>query len=80
METRVQKWGHSLALRIPKPFTAELGLEQNSAVNIVVADGKIVIAPVKKTVYLLERLLEQVNEENLHNEFNFGEAAGKEAW
>ena len=28
MKARIQKWGNSLALRIPKPFAAETHLEQ----------------------------------------------------
>ncbi len=28
MKTRIQKWGNSLALRIPKSFAAESHLEQ----------------------------------------------------
>jgi antitoxin component of MazEF toxin-antitoxin module len=29
MKTRVQKWGNSLALRIPKSFAMEAGLRAN---------------------------------------------------
>ncbi len=29
MQARVQRWGNSLAIRIPKPFALEIGLEQN---------------------------------------------------
>jgi hypothetical protein len=46
MITRLQKWGNSLALRIPKPFAAEAGLEQEGQVNLTLMDGKIVISPV----------------------------------
>ena len=34
METRVQKWGNSLALRIPKPPAIQIGLEPNSPVEL----------------------------------------------
>ena len=34
METRVQKWGNSLALRIPKPLAIQIGLEPNSSVEL----------------------------------------------
>lgn len=33
MKTRVQKWGNSLALRIPKSFANDVGLEKDSAVE-----------------------------------------------
>ena len=34
MKTRIQKWGNSLALRIPKSFAHEVGLEQDSQVEV----------------------------------------------
>jgi len=34
MKTRIQKWGNSLALRIPKSFADEAGLEQDSSVEM----------------------------------------------
>ena len=33
METRIQKWGNSLAVRIPKPIAAQLGLANHSSVK-----------------------------------------------
>ncbi len=34
MKTRIQKWGNSLALRIPKSFALETGLEQDATVDV----------------------------------------------
>ena len=48
MKTRVQKWGNSLALRIPKSFASEVGLKSESPVEVSMEDGKLVIAPVAK--------------------------------
>ena len=39
MKTRVQKWGNSLALRIPKAFAEEAGLRANAAVELSLVDG-----------------------------------------
>jgi antitoxin MazE len=80
MRTRVQKWGNSLALRIPKAFAAEVGLQNESAVEILLADGKLVIAPVVKPKLTLRQLLAQVTEDNLHHEVDSGPATGSEAW
>ena len=41
METRVQKWGNSLALRIPKLFTSQIGLEPNSLVELSVRGAEV---------------------------------------
>ena len=80
MKTRLQKWGSSLALRIPKPFASEIGLERNSTVEISLVDGRLVVAPVVEPVLTLEHLLAQVTEDNLHGEIETGSAVGKEAW
>jgi antitoxin MazE len=78
MKARIQKWGNSLALRIPKTFASEAGLEADSPVEISVEEGRLVIAPVKPIT--LDELLARVTKENLHGEIQTGPAVGKEAW
>jgi len=80
MRTQVKKWGNSLALRIPKPFAAEIGLERDSPVEVSLADGRLVIVPVVEPVLTLEHLLAQVTEDNLHGEIETGPAVGREVW
>ena len=46
METRVHKWGNSLALRIPKPLAAQIGLQPNSQVELSLRGKELVIEPV----------------------------------
>lgn len=79
LQTQVQKWGNSLAVRIPKPFALEIGLEQNSAITVSVVEGKLVLEPVKPT-YSLNDLLAQVTSDNIHDECETGSAIGNEAW
>ena len=80
MRTRVQRWGNSLALRIPKPFATEVGLEPDTPVEVSLEDGKLVVIPVVETELTLERLLAQVTEDNLHREVDSGPAMGNEIW
>ena len=80
METRVQKWGNSLGLRIPKPFAQEMGIEPNSSVDIALADGKLVITPVVDPALTLAQLLAKVTDGNLHGEVDPGPAVGLEVW
>ena len=80
METRVKKWGNSLALRIPKPLAAEVGLENDSLVELSLVDGKLVITPRVEPKLRLVDLLAQVTEQNLHSEVETGPAVGDEAW
>jgi len=76
METKIQKWGNSLALRIPKAFAQNIHLSQNSAVRLEIQDGKLVVTPVVEKVSL-DHLLDQITEENIHREVDFGEPQGK---
>ena len=78
VETQVKRWGNSLALRIPKPFADEVGLEEDALVELTVVDGALVVAPASELS--LEKLLEQVTEENRHPEIDSGPAIGKEVW
>ena len=80
MQARVQKWGNSLAVRIPKSFALESHLGQNSVVEMSVEDGKIILLPVSEQEITLEQLLEGVTFENLHGETKTGVAVGQEAW
>ena len=76
----MQKWGNSLALRIPKSFATEAGLRNESPVEISLEEGKLVIMPVVEQELTLEQLLAQVTEENVHHEIDTGPAAGRETW
>jgi len=80
MQTRVQKWGNSLALRIPKPLADEVGLRENSPVELWLRDNMLIITPVVKPTFDLAQLLTQVTEDNLHREVDTGPAVGGEAW
>jgi antitoxin MazE len=78
MLTKIQKWGNSLALRIPKAFAEEAGLESESAVEVRVVDGEIHIIPARELHYDLAALLNDVTPENLHGEVDTGDALGNE--
>ena len=79
MRARVQKWGNSLGLRIPKPFAAESHLEPNAEVEISVRGGKLIVEALKPA-FTLESLLDQVTPENRHSEVSTGKRVGKEVW
>jgi antitoxin MazE len=80
MQTKIQKWGNSLALRIPKSFALNVNLKQNELVDISIDKGKIIISPISPKKYSLEELLKGVSDNNLHGEFDTGAPAGKEIW
>jgi antitoxin MazE len=80
MKTRVQKWGNSLALRIPKAFAAEARLREDTPVELSLIDGRLVIRPLAEPSPTLDELLRDVTDENLHGEWDTGPAAGGEVW
>ena len=80
MKTKVQKWGNSLALRIPKSFAAETSLEPDTEVDLSLVQGKLVVTPIVESDYSLEALLEGVTEENIHAEVDTGASVGNEVW
>ena len=80
MKTQVQKWGNSLALRIPKSFAAESRIEAGSAVNLSLVEGRIIVEPVSEPDYVLDDLLAGVTKQNVHAEIDTGVPVGKEVW
>jgi antitoxin MazE len=80
VRTRVQKWGNSLAVRIPRALASEAGLEQGALVELSLVDGKLVMVSVAEPEVTLEQLLAGVTKENIHREADWGPAVGNEAW
>jgi antitoxin MazE len=80
LKARVQKWGNSLALRIPRTLALEAGLSIESPVEMTLVEGKLVIVSVAGAVPSLEKLVSQITPENRHNEVDWGASVGREVW
>lgn len=80
MEARVQKWGHSLALRIPSAFAKKSKIHSGSRVDLSEVKGKLVITLLETEEPTLDMLLAGVTDENLHHEVSTGVAVGQETW
>lgn len=76
MNARVQKWGNSLAVRIPKSFARELRFVDGSPAEMTVDDGAIVIKPDLDKAWDLDALLAGVTDDNLHPAWETEAAAG----
>jgi len=55
-------------------------LHENSAVDVTVPSGKVVVVPVEESERTLDRLVEQITEHNRHDEIETGESVGNEIW
>jgi len=80
VEIRIKRWGNSLALRIPKPLAEEVGLYEDTPVELSLEEGRLIIVPQVEPRYALEELLAQVTPDNLHSEVQTREVVGREAW
>lgn len=80
MQTKIRKWGNSLALRIPKSFALNANLKQDALVDISIDKERIIITPIGEEEYSLDKLLAGVSEDNLHSECDTGAPVGKEIW
>jgi len=80
MQTKIKKWGNSLALRIPKLIALDANLKLNKLVDLSIDKDSIIITPIEEKEYSLEKLLEGVYKNNLHGECDTGAPVGKEIW
>ncbi|MDE2293672.1 MAG: AbrB/MazE/SpoVT family DNA-binding domain-containing protein [Elusimicrobia bacterium] len=80
MEGSVQKWGNSLALRIPRALAEDARLREGSAVELEAVEGGLLVRPKRRGRVSLARLLKGVTPGNLHDEASWGGPRGKEAW
>ncbi len=80
MRVRVQKWGNSLALRIPKPLAEDAEVKEGTILNLAVSEGAVVATPVSTRKWSLKQLLAGVKKKNLHDEVDLGRPVGREIW
>ena len=76
-QSRISKWGTSLAVRIPKSIAQQLGVREGSTVEMISRGDHVVL---RKRVYDLDGLLAEVTDDNLHPEYNSSSLQGEEEW
>ena len=79
MKTKIQKWGNSLGVRLPKSITEQKALREGAGVSVVLKDDRIVIDPVEEELSL-DSLLSMISSENTHAETDWAGARGNEIW
>ncbi len=80
MKVRVQRWGNSLALRIPKPFAEDVNVRQGTLVDLSLSDGRLIAVPVRRKKPSLKSLLARVTDANRHAAVDVGQPVGRESW
>ncbi len=77
---KVQKWGNSLALRIPKAFIQALGVKENQEVTISMEESGLLIQPASNKNTDLKSLLNNINPQNIHEETLSDTPIDNEIW
>ena len=77
MRAKIQKWGNSLAVRIPKPIAHDVGLRPDADVEMSIQGGRLVLEPTRRE-YTLEDLVRRITPENRHAEVDLGPPVGRE--
>jgi antitoxin MazE len=80
MHTKIQRWGNSLGLRIPRAFAVEAGVDVGAEVALSVRDGNLIVRPTRRAKYRLDDLVRKITAKNLHREVDTGTPVGREAW
>ena len=79
MITTIQRWGNSLAIRIPKAFAAQADLEESAEVDIAIEGRTIILRPARKE-WTLDELVGGITSSNRHKPADWGRPVGKESW
>jgi antitoxin MazE len=79
MKTKIQKWGNSLGVRLPKSITEQKALKEGRGVSIMIKDNQIVIEPIEEDE-TLESIMAAVSPDNLPREIDWAEEQGNEIW
>ena len=77
MTATIQKWGNSLALRIPLAVAKQIHVKEGDPVTLKVSSAGLTVKPSPKRPNL-DDLLAQVTPENLHSATDWGADVGRE--
>lgn len=82
MTTRVQKWGNSQGLRLPRHVLEDANINVGDDVDVTARDGVIIISPAKRVRgrYDIRELLSRIPKDYKPGEVDWGKPSGKETW
>jgi antitoxin MazE len=82
MVTKIQKWGNSQGLRLPKQVLEDARIAVGDDVDVTARDGMIVIAPARRIrgKHSLKELVSRIPADYEPQETDWGEPVGKEVW
>lgn len=78
MTTKIQKWGNSLAVRIPKEVAE--GFRSGVSVELSREGSALIVRPSNKKKFSLKELVAKIEPKHLHKETDWSDRVGKEIW
>lgn len=82
MITKVQRWGNSQGLRLPKEVLHQARINIGDEVRITIEDGGIMLVPARRVrgKHQLEDLVSRIPPGYQPEEVDWGASVGGEAW
>ena len=80
MRVIVKKWGNSASVRIPAAVMQAASLSLDTPVDVREENGRIIIEPERDPTFSLDDLLNAITDENRHDDIDFGDPQGREAF
>jgi antitoxin MazE len=80
MKTTIQRWGNSLAVRIPKALAQEIAFDEGDEVDLRVNEDRILVERSRPMHYRLSDLMAGVTRVNRHDAVDLGGPVGREGW
>lgn len=82
MITKIQKWGNSQGLRLPRNLLADISADVGDEVDIVAQDGALIITPVRRVRggHQLRDLVRRIPKKVPTGELEWGPPRGREVW
>ncbi len=80
MLSKVQKWGNSQGLRLPRHVLETVGISVGDDVDVIPRNGKILIRKASKRKFDLAEMVSRMPRDYKAREESFGKPVGKEEW
>lgn len=80
MVLRIEKWGKSQGIRLPKSVLAAAGMSAGDSVRLTAQKGQITIRKASKSKFDLAEMVSRMPRDHKPQEQFFGKPMGNEEW
>lgn len=80
MVSKVQKWGNSQGLRLPKHVLESADISVGDEVEVIAQEGQILLKKVSPSKFNLEEMMARMPRDYQVHEESFGKPLGREVW